>query len=317
MVIKGNSRGNGRQLARHLLAPGDNEAIRILDIDNQLHPDDEELHNALLDMSASVELSKGSKGLYHAVINPDTAASHLMTDNDWLFAADILGRELGLEQQRRAIVLHTKKGRIHAHVVWERYDLEQKKLVSDSFSRLAQDRARKEMEAVFNHKPTPHRNKHRPELKAALTRLWQQTATGPEFITAATAQGYLIATGSGRSAFMVVDSTGRSFDLTRQLQGVRVKEVRQRLSNETLLGEKQAIEQVRRNAAMTDFTADKEQITAINPDAPVYVMQRFRSNTAHLTAKDKSLDVGAIAPIQHRCDGTIHHSSIYRAMNIL
>lgn len=150
-----------------------------------------------------------------------------------------------MQEQRRVIVLHTKKGRTHAHVVWERYDHKRGKVISDSFSRLAQDRARKEMERVFKHTPTPHRNQHRPELKETLTNLWNQTETGKEFVKAVHDSGYLLAEGVPRHPFMVVDENGRSFDLVRQLKGARIKEVRQRLRHEKLTPEKEAIELMR------------------------------------------------------------------------
>lgn len=168
-----------------------------------------------------------------------------MTDGHWLKAADILSCQLGLDNQRRAIVLHTKKGRTHAHVVWERYDHGNGRMVSDSFSRLAQDRARKEMEQVFEQNQTPYRNKHRPELKAQLTELWNSTESGAEFIKAAGSHGYLLGEGVGRHPFMVIDENARSHDLARQLKGVRLKEIRERLRHEKLVTEKQAIELAR------------------------------------------------------------------------
>ena len=244
MVIRGNTRGNARQLSHYLLTMKDNEAIRILDVNGQANPQAEDLHRAVFLMDVSAELSKSEKGLYHAQINP--AVGEAMDDDRWTQAADMLGEQLGLQGQSRAIVLHTKKGRTHAHVVWERYDHENQKMVSDSFSRLAQDRARKDMELAFGHAPTPHRNKHRPELKASLTVLWNQTGTGAQFVKAAGEHDYIISEGSGRSPYMVVDGNGRSYDLTRQLQGVRLKEVRQRLRHETLLNEKDAISLARR-----------------------------------------------------------------------
>jgi hypothetical protein len=247
MVIRGNSRSNARQLSHYLLAKKDNEAIRILDVNGQIDPAREDLHRAIYLMGVSAELSKSDKGLYHAQINPAIGEDAAMQDEQWLQAADILGRQLGLVNQARAIVLHTKKGRTHAHVVWERYDHDKGKMVSDSFSRLAQDRARKEMEAVFGQAPTPHRNKHRPELKASLSALWHQTGTGAQFVKAARKNGYIISEGTGRSPYMVVDENGRSYDLTRQLQGVRLKDVRQRLRHESLMGEKDAIAFMRKN----------------------------------------------------------------------
>ncbi len=51
----------------------------------------------------------------------------------------------------------------------------------------------------------------------------------------------MITQGIGLNQFIVVDEHGRSFDLVRQLKDVRLKDVRQRLRNETLMTEKAAI----------------------------------------------------------------------------
>ncbi|MBD2699478.1 hypothetical protein IC229_02430 [Spirosoma sp. BT702] len=245
MVIRGGTRGNGKQLAHYLTSGEANERVQIVDVAGRMNAKADYLHQTLQSMSLTSELTKSQKGLYHAQINPAYSEDRNMSEKDWLKAADILGNELGLQEQRRVIVLHTKKGRTHAHVVWERYDHKRGRVISDSFSRLAQDRARKEMERVFEHTPTPHRNQHRPELKEALTSLWHQTETGKEFVKAVHDNGYLLAEGVPRHPFMVVDENGRSFDLVRQLKGIRIKDVRQRLRHEKLIPEKEAIELMR------------------------------------------------------------------------
>ncbi|CCH56533.1 hypothetical protein BN8_05879 [Fibrisoma limi BUZ 3] len=245
MVIRGNIRGNGQQLGAYLLREGGNDQIRILDVAGRANATDAYLHQTLYAMSLTAELTKSQKGLFHAQINPAYAEDRRMTDADWFKAADILGKELGYEGQRRVIVLHTKKNRTHAHVVFERYDQKTGRVIDNKFSRLAQDRARKEMERVFNHQPTPHRNQHRPELKEKLTTLWQETETGVEFMQKVQESGYLLAEGVPRHPFMVVDENGRSFDLVRQLKGVRIKEVRERMRHVDLIPEKEAIELMR------------------------------------------------------------------------
>lgn len=246
MVIRGNIRGNGKQLAHYLTSKQENERIQILEVAGRKNASESYLQQTMLGMSLLSELTKTTKGLYHAQINPAYTEDKKMTPETWQKATNILAKHLGLENQRRIIVLHTKKDRTHAHVVFERYDHQTGKIIPNRFSRLAQDRARKEMEQVFDQKPTPHRNKHRPKLKEALTALWQQTETGAEFIKAVHKRGYLLAEGVPRHPFMVVDEHGRSFDLVRQLKGVRIKEVRQRLKHEKLIPEKEAIELMRK-----------------------------------------------------------------------
>ena len=292
MVIRGNTRGNGRQLARYLLTLRDNESIHILDVDNRTGnaATSEYLDDVLTSMSLMAELTKSQKGLYHAQINPAYSEDKRM---DWFKAADILGKELGLEDQRRVIVLHEKKGRTHAHVVWERYDHETGKIKTDSFSRLAQDRARKDMEIEFGHKQTPHRNRHRPELKASLTQLWHQTGTGAQFLHACKNNGYMIAQGVGRNPFMVVDENGRSYDLVRQLKEVRLKDVRQRLRNETLMTEKAAITYMRNQKAErdTDGTGKEKAKFRPAPQAAKAIARAFAENATDGTRPKTERDI--------------------------
>lgn len=243
MVIRGKIRGNGSQLAGYLMKEADNDNVRIFDIRGTSQPGD--LKASLLEMSLTSELTMSEKGLYHAQINPAYGEDKKMQPDDWYRAANILGSELKLNDQKRVIVLHEKKGRTHAHVVWERYDHEKGIMVSDSFSRLAQDRARKTMEMELEQQPTPHRNEKRPEIKATLTDLWQKTLSGADFIKASVQKGYTIAKGELRRPFMVIDNTGRSFDLVRQLNGIRSKEVRKRLKKEKLQTEKEVISSIR------------------------------------------------------------------------
>jgi hypothetical protein len=257
MVIRGNPRGSGRQLAHYLLTKAENEHIWILDADGRDEMSKSEFSDLFYDMSITAELTKSNKGLYHAQINPAIGEDKLMTKEKWFEAVDIMAKELGFEDQRRAIVLHEKKGRIHAHVVWERYDHDKGKMISDSFSRLAQDRARKEMERILELQKTPHRNKQRPELKQTLTELWEKTKTAKDFMTEVDKAGYMLAEGVPRHPFMVVDENGRTFDLVRQLKGVRIKEVRERMRGEQLTPEKKAIELMRARGELAS-KGDKE-----------------------------------------------------------
>lgn len=195
-------------------------------------------------MSLTSELTKTDKGLYHCQLCPAYGEDRLMTDADWSKAADIWEKETGFIGQKRVIVLHEKKGKIHAHVVWERYDHEKGIMKSNKFSRLAQDRARIIMEKEFEHKRTPERNTHRPDMKAYLTDIWRQTSDAHSFMKTAGEKGYVIAAGTQRP-YMVIDATGRSFDLVRQLDGIKTKEVRERFKAVKLVKEKEAIDRVR------------------------------------------------------------------------
>lgn len=244
MVIRGKTRGNGKQLAKYLLTKGDNEVVSVLEIRGTANPDN--LHKSLLEMSLTSELTKSDKGLYHAQINPAYGEDRKMETSDWMKAAQIMEKELGLENQKRAIILHEKKGRVHAHIVWERYDHQKGVMISDSFSRLAQDRARKSMELSFEQKPTPHRNTQKAVIKEELSALWANARSGEHFIALANAQGYFIGIGRERP-YVVFDETGRSFDLARQLKGVKTKDIKTRFQDITLSTEKKIIASILKN----------------------------------------------------------------------
>lgn len=290
MVIRGNTRGNGKQLAQYLISGEANENVQIVEVAGRLNAKADYLNQTLQSMSLTSELTKSNKGLYHAQINPAYSEDRSMTTKDWFKAADILGKQLGLDEQRRVIVLHTKKGRTHAHVVWERYDHITGRVISNSFSRLAQDRARKEMERVFEHQPTPHRNKHRPELKEALTELWNQTETGKDFVRAVHANGCMLAEGVPRHPFMVVDENGRSFDLVRQLKGIRIKDVRQRLRNEKFIPEKEAIEIMRQKQEGSSDSSKTEQQRDTDRDKAVRTTSAFWDNKQDATLESPEIE---------------------------
>lgn len=278
MVIRGNTRGNGSQLGQYLLTMKDNDHIQILEVAGRHYASEGYLHDVIFGMQLNSELTKSVKGLYHAQINPSENESKTMTPEDWVKAADILEKELGFDNQTRILVLHEKKGRIHAHVVWDRYDVSLGKMKQVDFSRLAQDRARKTMETTFNHQATPTRNKHRPEMKASLTDLWGKTKTGFEFINEAEKSGYLIAQGSMRNPFMVVDEQGRSFDLLRQLIGIRTKEVRERMRHETLKTEKRAIEIIRAKQNSGSGKSEQQVASSTSKERAKETANQFAQN---------------------------------------
>ena len=59
---------------------------------------------------------------------------------------------------------------------------------------------------------------------------------------------------------MIVDETGRAFDLVRQLDGVKTKEVRARLRHEKLITDKQAIEEIRERQTSSTGKREKQKV---------------------------------------------------------
>jgi hypothetical protein len=277
MVIAGKIRGNAPQLARYLLAKGENERITILDIDGGRQADAASLKDMLYSMELNSELTRSRNSVYHAYINPspDDTTDRVMTMEEWRQSVDILTRQLGYEDQRRVVVLHEKPGnRIHAHIVYERYNHEHGTMATYEHNYKAHDRARAEMEAVLNHKPTPQKNRNRDRHKQTLTEIWQRTNTAAEFMREAGVNGYKIAKGTDRP-FRVIDADGVSFDLVRKLDGVKTQEVKARLGETELMPEKEAIREMQ-SAKQQQDAPEPETTTPQQPSKAIDEREELR-----------------------------------------
>ncbi|WP_457130815.1 relaxase/mobilization nuclease domain-containing protein [Mucilaginibacter sp. UYNi724] len=255
---------------------GENEEIHILDVDGIEDASPEYLQQTIMGMELSAELTKSDKAFLHVQLSPAYGEDKSMTYDSWNKAADILAAETGFEGQRRVIVLHTKKDRTHGHVVFERYNPETGKIIDNKYSKFKMSDARSKIELALGHKQTPKRNLQRFALKEDITALWLKHPDGKAFIAAAKRHGYIIAQGTPKRPFRVVDGTGRSFDLLRQLENVKTKEVRARLRHETLITEKQAIEQIREQQASGGGKREKQQ-PELKPST-VQLAQAFADN---------------------------------------
>lgn len=258
-IIKGRIRGCGRQLAAYLLSYNANESIRILDVDGQEGYTEQEFRDLLGDFSLNERLTKSSKGIYHATYNPSETIAAKLTDEQWLDATSVLIQQLGFEHQRRAVVLHKNKaGRNHIHIAVERYQHEAGKMIPIPHNYRKHDKARAILEQMFEEQPTAKVNPRRREMKAELTRLWNSTADGKEFITAAKEQGYMIAKGHEQGQFVFVDQTGQSFKLSSHLKGVRVGMIRERFKGVKFIAERDAVAVVKNRNAVV---AKQEAVT--------------------------------------------------------
>lgn len=247
MIIKGGSRGGPSQLARHLQRTDTNERVDILQLDSPTG----NLAAALRDWQLISAGTQGTKGLYHANIDP--AATYKMTLEQWMRSVDVLEQELGLTGQPRTVVMHEKHGRQHIHVVWQRTDIDEMKMVPDSFNYVAHERASKALEQEFGHEHVPGKHAKRdrekqPEFpdaeishaewqqaeragadprafKEAIAALYHQSDNGQAFQAALAERGLILARGDRRD-YVLVDQDGQIYSLGRQIKGVTAKDLR-------------------------------------------------------------------------------------------
>jgi hypothetical protein len=244
MIIKGKTRGNGKQLAEYLMAWGENEKKpQVLEL-KQTPAND--IHKSLLRMSL---LSGEAKGLYHTTLNPESKESHDFSQEQWQQAADILEKHLKLEGMPRVIVVHEKAGRVHAHVVWQRFDPSLGKLRSDQFDKYRSSDARLEIEKALSLQKTNEKHAQKRDVKTELTQLWNEVDTAQQFKEKAEELGYILSRGEARRPFKVIAPDGQSLDLVRQLKGITTEQVRSRFKmiEKSLPSERQAVAQYRKN----------------------------------------------------------------------
>lgn len=258
MILKGNQRGGGQQLAAHLLNSFDNERVEIADLRGAVAQD---LSGAFSEWFAHSRATRCRKYLYSLSLNPDNTQGGL-TREQYL---DLIGRterSLKLIDQPRAVVFHVKEGREHCHVVWSRIDTSGDKIRS---VQIAHDRLK--LRAVVLAFAREHNLKLPPGMRQGtsndrrafntaaksedlgekqqqertgiskamrmeeIAACWNGTADGKAFVKAVEEKNYHLARGDQRD-YVVVDLFGEVHSLSRQLAGTaRTKNLRDRLKD--------------------------------------------------------------------------------------
>lgn len=252
MIPKGNQRGGGQQLATHLMNSFDNDRVEVAEVRGAIAQD---LHGAFAEWYAQSKTTNCQKYIYSLSINPDHRQGPFSREHYYDFIRRTEKR-LRLENQPRAVVFHVKYGREHCHVIWSRIDMAKGKAVQ-----ISHDHQKLRMvarEYAQDHKLTlppgmrKDRGKARYAFRAAaenlgekqqqersgitkqqrreqITKLWKENPDAHGFMKALEAQGYFLARGDQR-AYIVVDLSGEIHSLSRQLDGVKAKEMKARLA---------------------------------------------------------------------------------------
>mgnify|MGYP001795570829 CR=1 FL=1 len=247
MILEGNERGYGDDLAQHLQNLRQNDHVSIHAVDGFLA---EDLHGAFAEAEAISGATQCSKYLFSLSLNPPIEATPTVADFE-----DAIGkaeRRLGLTGQPRAIVFHEKNGRRHAHAVWSKIDAATMRAINLShYKRKLCDVSRElflhhnwEMPAGLRDAAERDPNTFsRPEaqqakraerdpkaLKAMFRRCWQMSDSRAAFAAALKEEGFLLARGD-RRGFVAIDADGKVWSLSRWC-GVKPKDLRAQLGSE-------------------------------------------------------------------------------------
>jgi hypothetical protein len=249
VILKGNQRANGADLAIHLMNGFDNELVEIAQVRGAVASD---LAGAFAEFEAIARGTRARDYLYSLSISPPST----LTRAQYFEAVDAIEQRLGLSGQPRAIVFHIKDGREHCHVVWSRIDANAMKAVPmnhdhrrlmDMSCKLARqyglklppgleaweakqkfkkDRLEPSLAEAAQEKDTGVSAEDR---RAAITAAFEQSDNGDAFRAALEARGYILARGDQRG-FVVIDEDGNVLSLSRYVKGHKAAAIKARLA---------------------------------------------------------------------------------------
>lgn len=250
MILKGNQRGFGQELARHLLNVDDNEHAEIHELRGFMST---ELSGAFKEIEAISLGTKCQQYLYSLSLNPPHNAR--VSVEAFEKAIEDIERRLGLPGQPRVIVFHEKHGRRHAHCVWSRINVEKMRAIELPHTKYRlrdisrelylehgwdmpnglrdpEDRV-KENYSGAEAKQARRAKENPAELKKLFQGCWKQSDSRAAFAAALWQNGFCLARGD-RRGFVAVDTDGEVYSLSRWL-GVKPNAIRARLGHEAAL----------------------------------------------------------------------------------
>jgi hypothetical protein len=250
MIIKGQSRGRGQQLADHLLRKDQNETIRLYEMRGVVAGD---VAGALAELEARGVAVTSKRPFYHASISPE--AHTPLTDSQVRIAVDALEEALGFSAQPRVVVVHRKNNREHVHVVWSRVDIDQSRAIPDSWNYRCHEEVARSLETLFGHRPIPRADSKRrtsarhaqaprdyelrqeersgkptSRITAEITALWNSSSDSGTFRRRLEEAGYRLARGD-RRVLVVIDRDGEVHSLARRVQGATTHDIRKRFQD--------------------------------------------------------------------------------------
>ena len=249
MIFVGNERGNGQNLARHLMS-SENEHVTLHEISGFASND---IAGALKEAEAISRGTKCQKFLYTLSLNPPSKES--VSTEVFLDTISRVEAKLGLEGQPKAVVFHEKENRRHCHVVWSRIDADAMKAITLSFPKRKLMELSKELylehgwdmpkgflQPLFRDpknftlaewQQAKRIGENPRELKAIFQSCWKQSDNLKSLASSLQEHGLILAQGD-RRGFVATGINGEVYALAKWV-GVKTKEVRARLGDHETL----------------------------------------------------------------------------------
>ncbi len=245
MILVGNQRGNGKNLALHLLKD-DNERVEVHELRGFCS---DNLVSAFNESYAMSRATKCKQHLFSLSLSPPKDAD--VSNDDFENAIGQVEERLGLTGQPRAIVFHEKEGRRHCHAVWSRIDTEEMKAIQLSFSKKKMQEVSRDLylehgwkmpRGLVNSKERDPLNftlaewqqskragKDAKVIKADFQDAWAISDSKAAFTHALAERGYKLARGD-RRGFVAVDHKGEVYPVSRWAN-IKTKQVKERLGD--------------------------------------------------------------------------------------
>lgn len=254
MIMVGNSRGNGQNLARHLLSP-ENERVNVHAVDGFMSDD---LHGAFKEVEGISRGTRCKKYLFSLSLNPPNDAD-VSTD---IFDTTItrVEQQLNLSGQPKAVVFHEKSGadgktRRHCHVVWSRINSETMRAIPMDYSKRRLNELAKELylehdwdmpKGFINPRFRDPKNftldewqqakrqgQDPREIKAIFQDCWKRSDSRKAFAASLKAHGYHIARGD-RRGYVATDMKGEVYSIPKWTN-LKTKEIKAKLGDRETL----------------------------------------------------------------------------------
>lgn len=249
MILHGSQRAGAAQLSAHLLNDRDNDHIELAELRGFMADD---LHGALQEAHAISQGTRCKQYLFSLSLSPPP--DHTGTAAEFRAAIENAEEKLGLKDQPRAVVIHEKEGRRHAHVVWSRIDAEAMKAINlPHFKRkltdlsrdlylehgwrlpngLARDGGKNPMNFTLAEWQQAKRlGRDAREIKQIFVDAWARSDNAKALGTALEERGFFLAKGDRRGV-VALDTEGNVYSLSRW-SGAKSKEIKARIEAQSL-----------------------------------------------------------------------------------
>jgi hypothetical protein len=340
MIAKGNLHAHGAKLAAYLTTSYADEIAELVELRGFAATN---IRDAFIDVMIQAAATKAAKPFFHAYVRAPEGEE--LTRDQWQTFADRLEKQLGFDDQPRAVAFHHgADGESHMHIAWSRIDLASLTAIDPGLYKNKMKNLCREFEQEFGLTPVANERADDVKTKSAaraefeqsrrlgtdlkairntILECWQSADSGQAFAAALDEHGFILAKGDRRD-YVIIDREGGDHALSKRITGATAPETRQRMADidraslpsvddaktmqrETLQREGHAPEprQDHRPAQRTEAMSDTETV------APAEARTGDETNS-HTAQRDRLVREAAQLAEAERSQAQMHSARNYR-----